>query len=345
MPRAGKMQENVARYLGISKKRHESAPLSLRTDRTVGATRQGLPGTRLDRRRLARGRRPRRAGRGDLRDQQPDLPSRDRRGAAPPRQALRWMHFTSAGIDRGIAMGIPEGLIVTNSAGLRAGNVSEHALMLLLALTRRLPNLMACQRAHDWQRAEMTPHITSIEDAVVCVIGRGPIGRELARKLKGVNARPIAVSRTPDGDGDRRAGVSARTPARGAGDRRRGRDLHRAATTTSRHMIGAAEFAAMKPGALIVNVARGSIIDEAALIAALREGRIAGAGLDVVATEPMPAANPLWDMPNVIVSPHVAGQGSSGYPGSAGCSATISRASAPASRCSQCQLCEVPAHS
>ncbi len=80
-------------------------------------------------------------------------------------------------------------------------------------------------------------------------------------------------------------------------------------------MIGAAEFAAMKPGALIVNVARGSIIDEAALIAALGEGRIAGAGLDVVATEPMPAANPLWDMANVIISPHVAGQGSSGYPG------------------------------
>jgi phosphoglycerate dehydrogenase-like enzyme len=228
-------------------------------------------------------------------------------------QALRWVHFTSAGIDRGIAMGIPEGLIVTNSAGLRAGNVSEHALMLLLALTRRLPNLMACQRAHDWQRAEMTAHITSITDAVVCVIGRGPIGRELARKLKGVNARPIAVSRTPDGDGvveqvysrerlHEALAISDAVAICTAGD------------VSSRHMIGAAEFAAIKPGALIVNVARGSIIDEAALIAALGEGRIAGAGLDVVATEPMPAANPLWDMPNVIISPHVAGQGSSGYP-------------------------------
>ncbi len=82
----------------------------------------------------------------------------------------------------------------------------------------------------------------------------------------------------------------------------------------SHHMFGAAEFAAMKPSAVIVNVARGSIIDEAALIAALREGRIAGAGLDVAETEPMAAANPLWDMPNVIVTPHVAGQGSSGYP-------------------------------
>src|SRR5215510_8307204 len=68
--------------------------------------------------------------------------------------ALRWMHFTSAGIDNGIAMGIPAGLIVTNSAGIRAGNVSEHALTLLLALVRKLPGSMACQRAHAWQRAE-----------------------------------------------------------------------------------------------------------------------------------------------------------------------------------------------
>jgi phosphoglycerate dehydrogenase-like enzyme len=229
-------------------------------------------------------------------------------------RALRWMHFTSAGIDRGIAMGIPDGLIVTNSAGLRAGNVSEHALMMLLALTRRLPNLMACQRARDWQRAEMTPHITSIEDAVVCVIGRGPIGRELARKLKGVNARPIAVSRTVDGDGVVEQ-IYPRERLREALAISDAVAICTAGDETSRHLIGAAEFAAMKPGALIVNVARGSIVDEGALIAALRDGRIAGAGLDVVATEPMPADNPLWDMPNVIVSPHVAGQGSSGYPG------------------------------
>ena len=227
--------------------------------------------------------------------------------------ALRWIHFTSAGIDNGIAMGIPDGLIVTNSAGIRAGNVSEHALLLLLALTRRLSSLMACQRVHDWLRAEMTRQITSIEDAVVCVIGRGPIGRELARKLKAVNARPIAVSRTPDNDG-----VVERVFTR--------ERLHDALAIsdavaictsgdeTSHHMFGAAEFAAMKPNAVIVNVARGSIIDEVALAAVLKAGRIAGAGLDVAETEPMNAANPLWDLPNVIISPHVAGQGSSGYP-------------------------------
>jgi len=227
--------------------------------------------------------------------------------------ALRWMHFTSAGIDNGIAMGIPDGVVVTNSAGVRAGNVSEHALTLLLALVRKLPDLMARQRAHSWQRAEMTPHIASLEGATVCVVGRGPIGRELARKLTAVNARPIAVSRTLDGDGDveqvfprerlhEALAISDAVAICTAGDE------------STRHMLGAGAFAAMKPSAIIVNVARGSIIDEAALIAALRDGRIAGAGLDVVATEPMPADNPLWDLPNVIVSPHVAGQGSSGYP-------------------------------
>ena len=228
-------------------------------------------------------------------------------------QALRWMHFTSAGIDNGIAMGIPEGLVVTNSAGIRAGNVSEHALLLLLALVRKLPSLMSCQRAHDWQRVEMTPHVTSLEDAVVCVIGRGPIGRELARKLKAVNARPIAVSRMADGDDD----VEQVFPRERLHDALAISDAVAVCTSgdeTSRHMFSAAEFAAMKRSAVIVNVARGSIIDEAALTAALREGRIAGAGLDVVEIEPMARSNPLWDMPNVIISPHVAGQGSSGYP-------------------------------
>ena len=228
-------------------------------------------------------------------------------------QALRWMHFTSAGIDNGIAMGIPDGVIVTNSAGVRAGNVSEHALTLLLALVRKLPNLMACQRAHEWRRVEMTPHISSLEGATVCVVGRGPIGRELARKLAAINARPIAVSRTPDSDGD----VEQVFPRERLHDALAISDaiaICTAGDETSRHMIGAAEFAAMKPSAVIVNVARGSIVDEAALTAALKDGRIAGAGLDVVETEPMDRANPLWDMPNVIVSPHVAGQGSSGYP-------------------------------
>jgi phosphoglycerate dehydrogenase-like enzyme len=210
-------------------------------------------------------------------------------------------------------MGIPEGVVVSNSTGIKAGMVSEHALLLLLAAARRMHLTAGAQRRHEWLRAEFSRQMTTLEDAVVCVIGRGSIGRELARKLKAIGARPIAVSRDTDPDGtveqvfprerlhEALALADAVAICTGGGD-------------DTRHLIGARELAAMKRGAVIVNVARGSIIDEAALIAALNDGHLAAAGLDVVATEPMPSDHVLWDMPNVIVTPHVAGQGSTGYP-------------------------------
>jgi phosphoglycerate dehydrogenase-like enzyme len=184
---------------------------------------------------------------------------------------------------------------------------------LLLALMRKLPATMTHQRAHTWARAEVTKQVASIEGATVCIIGRGPIGRELARKLQAVNARPIAVSRTTDPDDvveqvfprDRMSDALAISDAVA---------ICTSGDDSSHHMFSTAAFAAMKPGAIIVNVARGSIIDEAALIVALQNAHLGGAGLDVAETEPMNNASPLWDMPNVIISPHVAGQGSSGYP-------------------------------
>jgi len=227
--------------------------------------------------------------------------------------ALRWMHFTSAGIDNGLAMGIPDGVIVTNATGVKAGMVSEHALLLLLALVRQLHLIGDAQSRREWRRAEFSRTMTTLDDATVCVVGRGAIGRALTRKLKAIGARPICVSRDTEPDEtvqqvlprermlDALGMADAVAICTGGGD-------------DTRHLIGAAEIAAMKPGAVIVNVARGSIIDEAALIAALQAGRIAAAGLDVVETEPMPADNVLWDMPNVIITPHVAGQGSTGYP-------------------------------
>lgn len=226
---------------------------------------------------------------------------------------LRWMHFTSAGIDNGIAMGIPDGVLVSNSTGIKAGMVSEHALLLLLAAFRRLHSIGAAQRRHQWLRAEFSRQMSTLDDAVVCVVGRGAIGRELARKLKAIGARPIAVSRDvePDAVVER---VFAREHLRDALALADAVAICTGGGDDTRHLIGAGEIAAMKPGAVVVNVARGSIVDENALIAALNDGRIAVAGLDVVATEPLPADHVLWDMPNVIVTPHVAGQGSTGYP-------------------------------
>src|SRR5262245_40585768 len=227
-------------------------------------------------------------------------------------RSLRWMYFSSSGIERGVAMGIPEGVRVTNSTGVKATMVSEHAVTLLLALLRQLPECQAHQRAHLYTREETNAKLRTLEDATVCVVGRGAIGREIVRKVKAFDARPIAVSRTTADAGDVEA-VYPRERIREALARADAVVISTAGDESSFHLVGAGEIAALKPTAYIVNVARGEIIDEPALIAALKGGRIAGAGLDVNETEPLPADSPLWDMPNVILSPHVAGGGSTGY--------------------------------
>jgi D-2-hydroxyacid dehydrogenase (NADP+) len=235
-------------------------------------------------------------------------------GAALRRgRALRWVHFTSAGIERGLAMGLPDGVTVTNSTGVKTTMVSEHAMTLLLALVRRMPDSGEGQRAHRWRREEINRKVGTLEGATVCIIGLGNIGRELARKLRAFDARPIGVSRAGTAAGDIEA-VFPRERLREALAMSDAVVITTSGDETSRHMIGAAELAAMKPTAFIVNVARGNIIVEAALIDALRGGQLAGAGLDVADAEPPAADNPLWDMRNVIMSPHIAGGGSTGYP-------------------------------
>jgi phosphoglycerate dehydrogenase-like enzyme len=211
---------------------------------------------------------------------------------------LRWMFFSSSGIERGVAAGIPEGVRVSNSTGVKATMVSEHAVTLLLGLLRQFPECGRHQRAHKYTREETNAKMRTLEGATVCVIGRGAIGRE--------------VSRTTSDAGDL-AAVYPRERIREALAQADAVVIVTVADESSFHLIGPAEFAAMKPTAFIVNTSRGEIIDEAALVAALRAGRIAGAGLDVFETEPLPADSPLWDMPNVIMSPHIAGGGSDGY--------------------------------
>src|ERR1700722_3509308 len=115
---------------------------------------------------------------------------------------LCWIHFTSAGIDGGLRMGLPDWATVTNSTGVKAAMVSEHALALLLALVRRLPDMQASQRARHWQRDAGNARIGTLEGAVVCVIGLGAIGRAVARKVRAFDARVIAVSRAGIAGGD-----------------------------------------------------------------------------------------------------------------------------------------------
>ncbi|HWF94888.1 MAG TPA: D-2-hydroxyacid dehydrogenase [Xanthobacteraceae bacterium] len=228
-------------------------------------------------------------------------------------EALQWIHFTSAGIDGGLRMGLPGWATVTNATGVKAAMVSEHALALLLALVRRLPDLHADQLARHWRHDEAMAEVGTLEGTVVCVLGLGAIGRAVARKAKAFDARVIAVSR---------AGTAGGAVERVFGRERIAEALAMAdavvictsSDPSSHHLIDAAALAAMRPKAFLVNVARGDIVDGAALIAALQAGRLGGAALDVTEIEPLPPTSPLWDLPNVIISPHIAGGGSSGYP-------------------------------
>ena len=228
-------------------------------------------------------------------------------------RSLGWIHFSSAGIDGGLRMGLPDWVTVTNSTGVKAAMVSEHALALLLALVRRLPDMQADQRLHRWDRERTNASIGTLEGTVVCVIGLGSIGREVVRKAGAFDARVIAVSRAGTADN----GVEQVFPRERIGEALASADAVVICTSsdeTSFHMINEAALAAMKPTAFLVNVARGDIVDGAALVAALAAARLAGAALDVAEVEPITPDSPLWDAPNVIISPHIAGGGSTGYP-------------------------------
>lgn len=224
---------------------------------------------------------------------------------------LRWIHFTSAGLDRGIAMGLPTHLPITTSAGAKAPVIAEHAMTLLLAILRRLPELKRAQTAHRWVRQEINRRMASLEGANVAVIGLGSVGCALARRLRAFDATVLGVSRArSDAPVDR---LYSRARLREALALSDAAVITTNADSSSFHLIGQAELAAMKPGGVIVNVARGSIIDQPALLEALASGHLAGAGLDVVESEPLPADSPLWDLPNLLITPHVAGGGATGY--------------------------------
>ncbi len=228
-----------------------------------------------------------------------------RRGAS---EKLKWVHSHSAGIERISTMGVPEGVPITYSAGAKAPVCAEHAMMLLLALSRRIWELNAAKARHYWARREMNFTIRSIESETLVIIGLGGIGREVARKAKAFDMRVVGISRAGMAEGD----VDAVLPRQRLHEALAEADAVVIATdsdATSRKMMDARAFAAMKPTAYLINVSRGEIVDQDALTEALQEGRIAGAATDVADPEPLDPASPLWDMENVIISPHVSAAG------------------------------------
>lgn len=220
---------------------------------------------------------------------------------------LRWVQLPTMGYDPVEQYGVPPGVSVTSAGDAYAPTVAEHAVALLLALLRRIPEAVRNAAAGNWDQSNAT-RIGTLHGATVAVVGFGNIGRDVALRLRGFGARVVAVTRSgrPDpladevATADRLHDVLARADAV---------VLAVPLTGQTRHLIDAAALAALRPHALVVNVARGGVIDHAALRAALAEGRLGGAGLDVTEPEPLPQDDPLWTMPSVVITPHVAGYG------------------------------------
>ena len=221
--------------------------------------------------------------------------------------SLRWAHTHSAGADRPVFGQLRQrSVTVTTSSGANAGVVAQTALAGMLALARHFPQLLDAQRDRRWAPLIGSGLPRDLQGQRATIVGWGPIGQQIGAVLRvlGLSVTVLRQRATPAGDGfesctfDDMGAVLPRTDWL---------ILACPLTERTRGMIDAAALARMPAGARIVNVARGEVVDEHALIDALRTGRLAGAYLDVFAHEPLPAASPIWTLPNVIATPHSAG--------------------------------------
>jgi phosphoglycerate dehydrogenase-like enzyme len=218
---------------------------------------------------------------------------------------LRFIQTFTAGYE-GLQMhGVPPGVVVANAGDSWSPGVAEHGMAMLLALVKCLPESVLNQTRHAWDRAQ-SARMGTLEGLTLAIVGYGSIGRAFARLAKPFGMRVIGVSRSarPDGLADEVRPVAELAAVLGRADVVLVAAPHSAETD---RMFGAAQFAACRRGAILINLARGGLVDQPALAAALRSGRLGGAGLDVTDPEPLPAGDPLWDCPNLLVTPHVGG--------------------------------------
>ena len=215
---------------------------------------------------------------------------------------LRWLHTFSTGVDHPVfGIFLDKGVRLTTSAGANARPIARTAIMHLLALSRRLPSLIDAQRDHRW-----TPFtFDELEGARIAVVGMGAIGLEVIRLAQAMGMNVVGVRRSVVGDEpcetvpmDQLTEVLPTV---------RALVLAVPLTTETTNLIDAAAISSLPIGAYVVNVARGEVIDQAALADALRRSRLGGAALDVFVEEPLPADSEMWDLPNTIVTPHSSG--------------------------------------
>jgi|SRR5579859_5511978 len=217
---------------------------------------------------------------------------------------LRWVQSPSAGVEwmwrcPGLA---DTDIVVTNMRGAHAATIAEHTFAMLLTHTRGLRAFEQHQRDHEWGRHELV--LSGIKGLTMGIVGFGYIGRAIARRATGFEMRVLAVDAEPVPAGE---GVEEVWPLTRLNDLCAQADvlaISAPITPGSRGMIGREQIRAMRRGSFILQMSRGAIVNEAALVDALEEGHLAGAGLDVTETEPLPVGDPLWTAPNLIITPH-----------------------------------------
>jgi phosphoglycerate dehydrogenase-like enzyme len=221
---------------------------------------------------------------------------------------VRWVHSISAGVEHlPLAEMAERGILLTNSAGAYATAMAEYAIAAMIMLARRLPSWLEGQRERSWLDGDSFDAMV-LRGKRLGIVGYGAVGREVAAAARALGMEVWATKRTPL--------YLSSEPLDGLLSPS---DLHRllaesdmvvlcaSLNRTTRHLIGPAELEAMKPSAALVNVARGGLVDEDALVRALQEGRLRGAMLDVTSTEPLPPESALWSAPNLLITPHVSG--------------------------------------
>ena len=221
---------------------------------------------------------------------------------------LKWIHSTAAGVAQ---LMYPElqrsGITVTNASGIFSVPVAEHTMGLILAMARNFPDAVRYQDGSKWSVQDLwdkPQHLTEINRSVLLIVGCGSIGRELAQRAKAFDMRVWGVTRSGNGDATH---VEKILPVSQLNQALPHADYVVVAapeTAETKHLIGAEQIARMKRGARLINVARGSLLDEAALISALQSGALGGAALDVTGAEPLPTESPLWKTPNLFITPH-----------------------------------------
>ncbi len=241
---------------------------------------------------------------------------------------LRWIHSPAAAVHQ---LMIPEiinsNIIVTNSSRVHGPVVAEHAMALIMALSRRIPSVVRYQEKHIWSQTPLwndRPRPREIAGATLGIVGLGTIGSNVARLASALGMRIVAMREHPDKGLPDFLRSAAPLPAGenanqqppehavlGPSDIERLLEqsdfvlLSAPLRPNTRALINAERLAKMKPDAYLINVARGALVDQAALIDALRERKIGGAALDVFDTEPLPPESELWELPNVLITPHI----------------------------------------